>query len=332
VLSLPSFQSLKFYHAHSASVTAISTSPFPPPLPNPKTDAAAIRAAAALSNQAVKNATDSKASQGKASRKRVVPATPSNTIYIATSSIDGNVCVASLVDDRDVLLRNFARPIQAVALSPDYKSDRSYLSGGQAGNLVLTVGGRVGVSSTSTTTGTAAASASGWLGSIGLGSSSGKDIVLHSGEGTISSIKWSLSGDYVVWINEQGIKIMRSNLHLDSEDLDSAWKRINHVDRPDGPRWDDTGAIWKGRAEWVDEDGLESEEMIMEHRGRAGIANASGSTKGPEISSKRKRREIEKLIVGWGGTVWIINVHPGATGVGRDVGEKIPGRAEVVTL
>ena len=292
-----------------------------------------MRAAAALSDQLVKNATGSKASpQGKSPRTRVVPATPSNSIYIATSSIDGNVCIASLVDDKDVLLRNFARPIQAVAISPSYKSDRSYLSGGLAGNLVLTVGGRVGVSSTSTTSGTAAASASGWLGSIGLGSNSGKDTVLHSGEGTISTIKWSLSGNYVVWINEQGIKIMRSHLHLDSEDLDSAWKRISHVDRPDGPRWDEMGAIWKGRAEWVDEDGLETEEMIVEPRGRSELSSISGSTKGLENSSRKKRREIEKLVVGWGGTVWIINVHPGATGVGKDVGERISGRAEVVTL
>ena len=66
-----------------------------------------------------------------------MPNTPSNQIYIASASIDGHVCVSSLVDPKDVTLRNFARPVQAVALSPDYKNDRSYLSGGLAGELIL---------------------------------------------------------------------------------------------------------------------------------------------------------------------------------------------------
>jgi vacuolar protein sorting-associated protein 41 len=89
--------------------------------------------------------------------------------------------VQSLVEHKDVQVRNFARPVQAVALSPDYKNDRTYVSGGLAGNLVLSVGGRAGTISTSTTTGTAAAAASGWLGTIGLGTNTGKDTILHSG-------------------------------------------------------------------------------------------------------------------------------------------------------
>ncbi|KAJ5541521.1 hypothetical protein N7494_006597 [Penicillium frequentans] len=45
VLSLPLMQPLRVYHAHSASVTSISISPFPPPLPNSKLDAAVRQAA-----------------------------------------------------------------------------------------------------------------------------------------------------------------------------------------------------------------------------------------------------------------------------------------------
>lgn len=251
-------------------------------------------------------------------------------IYIASSSIDGNVCVASLTDPKDVQLRNFGRPLQTVSLSPDYRADRSYLSGGMAGNLVLTVGGRSGTSSTSTTTGTAAASASGWLGAIGLGGNTGRDQVLHSGEGAISTIKWSLSGKHIVWVNEQGIKIMRSNLHLETGESEFAWKRISHIDHPNRPGWDEMAGIWKAHVEWIDEAGLESDD------GYSPSNNSLEKLRDPpdleRLKAPQKSRRAEKLVVGWSGTIWIINVHPGGTGVGKEVGERKIGRAEVVTM
>ena len=238
--------------------------------------------------------------------------------------------MSSLTDPKDVQLRNFGRPVQAVALSPDFKTDRSYLSGGLAGSLVLTVGGRSGTSSTSTTTGGAAAQASGWLGSIGLGTSTGRDQVLHSGEGSISTIKWSLSGKYVVWVNEQGIKIMRTNLHLESGETKFAWKRISHTDHPKRPDWDEKAGIWTAHVDWIDEAGLESDD---------GYSTTNGSAEKfqdpPDIErlkAVQKSRRVEKLVVGWSGTIWIINVHPGAAGVGKEVGEKKIGRAEVATM
>lgn len=212
-----------------------------------------------------------------------------------------------------------------MALSPDYKNDRTYISGGLAGNLVLTVGGRSGTSSTSTTTGTASATASGWLGTIGLGGNAGKDTVLHSGEGTVSTIKWSLSGKYVVWINEQGVKIMRSNLHLESADAESAWKRIAHVDRPSDAGWEEMASVWKGRAEWVDERGLEADEEPED------VAKSPANIKLKQQALKSSKK-IEKLLVGWGGTLWIINVHPGGVGVGKNVGERSVGRAEIIKM
>ena len=146
VLSLPSFQSLRVYHAHSASVSSISISPFPPPPPTAKPEAVNR-----LNNQSTPmKSPPSMAGSGMSPRSQKtappVPATPSNSIYIATSSIDGNVCVASLVDQKDVTLRNFGRPVQSVALSMDFRRDRSYLSGGLAGSLVLSTGGRAGTS------------------------------------------------------------------------------------------------------------------------------------------------------------------------------------------
>lgn len=252
-----------------------------------------------------------------------IPPSPSNSIYIASSSIDGNVCVASLLDPKDVLLRNFGRPVQAVALSPEYKSDRTYLSGGLAGNLILTTGGRVGTSSNSTTMGGAAAAASGWLGSMGLGANSGKDTILHSGEGAISTIKWSLSGKYVVWVNEEGIKLMRSNLHLESSDSEFAWKRMSHIDRPNRPGWEEMASVWKARAEWVDEDALNTEEQPP-------VSN-NGEAIEPQ-KTKKAESDVEKLVVGWGGTIWIIKVFPGGAGAGKDVGERKNASAQVSTM
>ena len=221
------------------------------------------------------------------------------------------MCVASLVDPKDVLLRNFGRPVQAVALSPEYKSDRSFLSGGRAGDLILTTGGRIGASSNATTMGGAATAASSWLGSMGLSTgNSGKETVLHRGEGAISTIKWSWSGKYVAWVNEEGIKIMRTNLHLDSADPDHTWKRISHVDRPNRPGWEEMASVWKARAEWINGNLLEDDPAPSQ-------SAAAGEA-------------IEKLVVGWGGTVWIINVYPERPNM--NVGDSTVGSAEVVTM
>lgn len=88
--------------------------------------------------------------------------------------------------------------------------------------------------------------------------------------------------------------------------------------------------IWKAHVEWIDEAGLESDD---------GYSTANGSTKGSQeppdverLKATQKSRQIEKLVVGWSNTIWIINVHPGGAGVGKEVGERKIGRAEVVTM
>ncbi|KAF3360742.1 hypothetical protein VdG1_01055 [Verticillium dahliae VDG1] len=327
VIQLPMFQTLRVYHAHSASVTAISISPYPPPLPTVKTET--IMKGASQNTTAVPRpgSRHSEASPAAASRRsrepHPIPNSPSNNIHIATSSMDGNVCVQSLVDLKDVQLRNFARPVQAVAISPDYRNDRTYLSGGTAGQLILTVGGPTG-RSTSTTIGTAAAAASGWLGSMGLGTNTGRDTVLHSGEGTVSNIKWSLSGKYVVWLNETGVKIMRSNSQLQSTDSDDAWKRIGHVDRPQTDEWEAMAGVWKGRIEWIDEQTVEVDDEPGREDAAPSIVGENSQQQQILITKK-----IERLIVGWGGTIWIIHVHSGGIGTGVNAGEKSIGRAEI---
>ncbi|KAJ1326077.1 vacuolar protein sorting-associated protein 41 [Microdochium nivale] len=334
VVQLPTFHMLRVYHAHSASVTSLSISPYPPPaLPSTLKPDALTQVVSESLDAPGAGGRQSHASPSRHARGREppqVPNVPWNQIYIATASMDGNVCVQNLVDLKDVSLRNFARPVQSVALSPDYKNDKTYLSGGTAGSLVLTVGAPQGRSS-STTTGGAAATASGWLGSMGLSGASGKDTVLHSGEGTISTIKWSLSGKYVAWINEHGIKIMRSKLHLDSADAEDAWKRIGHIDRPQTDEWDEMAGSWKGRAEWIDEQSVAPDEDTDSPGAGVGVASSAAATK---LKSQvlKSDKQIERLLVGWGGTIWIIHVHPGGIGVGKNVGEKSVGRAEIVKL
>lgn len=232
------------------------------------------------------------------------------------------------------MLRNFARPVNAVALSPEYKYDRTFLSGGLAGNLILTVGGRRGVSSNANVS-SAAAATQGWLGSLGLGSNTGKDTILHSGEGAINTIKWSLSGKFVVWVNEKGIKIMRSNLKLGSEDLEYAWRRIAHIDRPDRSQWEEMAAVWKARLEWIDDEHLETDDDPPPKANGAHPSDPleSSAVRALEVaktgrSSKRKRPE--KLVVGWGDTIWVLQVKPEGTGTGRDVGEKVIGSASIL--
>lgn len=299
-------------------------SPFPPPLPNLKPD---IVNKVSSEDQGLPPRTSSSSGslrgQPRPSHHAPLAATPSNSIYIATSSIDGNVCIASLVDPKDVLLRNFGRPVQAIALSPEYKNDRTFLSGGRAGDLVLTTGGRVGVTTNSTTMGGAATAASSWLGSMGLGANTGKDTILHSGEGSIGTIKWSLSGKYVTWVNEEGIKIMRSNLYLDSSDSELAWKRISHIDRPNLPGWEEMAGVWKASAEWVDESTFDTQDELD---------SKSSTPHGTPLPSQQVtiKETIERLVVGWGGTIWVINVYPNRAS--RTSKDRNIGSVEVATM
>jgi len=319
VFALPDLRILRTYNARSVTITSVSVSPIPPPpstarsengnslqllsLPGPSGRAPSIPSKATGTARAPEQAQQQR-------QQPLVPNIPSNQIYIATSSLDGRVCIQNLTNAKDVQLRNFARPISSVALSPDYKNDRTYLTGGLSGQLILTVGGKAGVSADANTN-SAAAAASGWLGSIGLGSNTGKDTVLHSGEGSISTVKWSLSGKWVVWVNEEGIKIMRSHLKLDSEASEDAWRRVAHAAKPNRKAWVDMAGVWKGRAEWVDERKLESDEVIA-GGGEHGLMNGNGMTV-KTAGSTNKGKKPEKLVVGWGDMAWILLVHEGGT-------------------
>ncbi|CAK3968224.1 Vacuolar sorting-associated 41 [Lecanosticta acicola] len=333
VMAVPTLESLRTYRAHSASVTSVSISPTPPSpalVRNETGSASLINPPASAKNvpAPTSRANPNSPRTPQRSQQPPVPNTPNNHVYIATSSLDGHVCISSLINAEDVQLRNFARPVNAVALSPEYKSDRTYLSGGLAGNLVLTVGGKTGVS-TDANTNSAAAAASGWLSTFGMGGNTGKDRNLHSGEGAISSIKWSLSGKWVVWVNEEGIKIMRSHLKLGSENQEDEWRRIAHAARPNRKGWEEMAGVWKGRCEWVDERRLESDDLLTGGGRSANGINGSDPVKSPPSSRKGKKR-IEKLLVGWGDTAWVLHVQEGSSTAQGPNAKRQVGSADII--
>lgn len=330
VMGVPTLESLRTYRAHSASVTSVSISPTPPPpaLVRNDTGGASLISppASAKGVPAPTSRANPNTSKNQRSPQPSVPNTPNNQVYIATSSLDGHVCISSLINPEDVQLRNFARPVNAVALSPEYKNDKTYLSGGLAGNLVLTVGGKAGVS-TDANTNSAAAAASGWLSTFGLAANTGKDRNLHSGEGAISSIKWSLTGKWVVWVNEEGIKIMRSHLKL-GEDQEDEWRRIAHAARPNRTGWEEMAGVWKGRCEWIDEKTLESDDLTTGGGHSANGVNGTETVKSP--SSKKGKRKIEKLLVGWGDTAWVMHVQEGSSTAQGPNAKRQVGSADII--
>ncbi len=88
-------------------------------------------------------------------------------------------------------------------------------------------------------------------------------------------------------------------------------------------------SVWKGRAEWIDEQAVELDETATSHPEASSLSPAAESLRQQQVKSNKT---IERLIVGWGGTIWIIHVHPGGVGTGRNVGERSAGRAEIVKL
>lgn len=224
--------------------------------------------------------------------------------------------------------------MQAVALSPDYASDRMFVSGGLAGRLILTIGGKPGVRADANTN-SAAAAASGWLGSV-VGSQNGTDRELHAGEGAIHAIAWSHSGKYVAWVNETGIKIMRSSLHLERSDSDLAWERIAHLDPPQRKAWEGMTGVWKPRLQWIDDRYLEREDQeppmpatsTRSPLQRPGTSSSASTTQIPK-RSEPSRNIVEQLLVGWGDTIWIIDIRPGVTGaIGPGSRQKSLGRVD----
>ena len=342
ILTMPALQTLRTYHAHSATITGISVSPIPPPPSwttntTRETESSNLLSAAASTRTPSQTTTTPRTTTSKPqpNTPSVPPtasdnlhiATASNNLHIATSSLDGHICITSLLDPKDVQLRNFARPVQTLALSPDYRHDRTFLSGGRAGQLILTVGGRTGVTVDANTNPSAATSSGGggggFLGAFGLGADRGKDTVLHEGEGAISALKWSRSRKWVVWVNEEGIKIMRSHLRLGSEESEDAWRRIAHAARPNKSGWEEMVGVWRASCVWVDEKGVEEDDVVGEAGEGGVVVNGTGA-------AKKNEKKPERLLVGWGNFAWLLHVTESSPGTKTTGGKRVIGTADVM--
>lgn len=98
--------------------------------------------------------------------------------YLASASMDGTVVIGSITDEKDITASDFHRPLNAVALDPNYKTSKIYVSGGMAGNVVY--------------------SERNWLGRR-------SDTNLHEGQDPIVSIHWI--GNLIIWMSDQGITV-----------------------------------------------------------------------------------------------------------------------------
>ncbi|KAF5102243.1 hypothetical protein D0Z00_000426 [Geotrichum galactomycetum] len=63
--------------------------------------------------------------------------------YLASASIDGTVVIGSVLEADDISASNFKRPVHSVALDPNYKSSKTFISGGMAGDVILAKDGIV---------------------------------------------------------------------------------------------------------------------------------------------------------------------------------------------
>lgn len=99
-------------------------------------------------------------------------------IYLASASIDGTVVIGSVIDPKDITASDFKRPVYSVALDPNYKSSKTFISGGMAGDVIL--------------------SERGWLGNR-------SDIILQKSDDPVIAVYW-LEG-LIIWMNESGINI-----------------------------------------------------------------------------------------------------------------------------
>lgn len=93
--------------------------------------------------------------------------------YLASASMDGTVVVGSVTDAKDISAADFQRPVHSVAMDPNYKASRSYVSGGMAGKIIY--------------------SEKNWLGRR-------VDTILRESEETVIAVHWV--GSLLIWVTD----------------------------------------------------------------------------------------------------------------------------------
>lgn len=128
---------------------------------------------------------------------------------------------------------------------------------------------------------------------------------------------------------------MRTSTKLESSDSEIAWTRIGHIDRPSRSNWDNMAAVWKARAEWIDDKTLEFDDDEPPSPDGAQLGTPVNSALSALRSARNtpstpKKKKSEKLVVGWGDTVWVVRVHPEHHIAGKDYTQKAGGGAAIV--
>tara|TARA_R110002003_G_scaffold198_11_gene15483 strand:- start:13905 stop:16082 length:2178 start_codon:yes stop_codon:yes gene_type:complete len=125
---------------------------------------------------------------------------------------------------------------------------------------------------------------------------------------------------------------MRTDIHLDSADSDSAWKRVGFIEKPNRRIWQEMAGVWKARMEWVDDQSLESDDDAIMSMNGGHIDKTESTLPHQRVPQPHgaKRKKVEKLVIGWGDAAWIIRVYSGGPGTGKHVGERSAGSAEIV--
>ncbi|SCU99703.1 LANO_0F03268g1_1 [Lachancea nothofagi CBS 11611] len=120
----------------------------------------------------------------------------------ATSSIDGTVVIGSVRDSSDLLACDFKRPVHAVVLDEKYKTSKTFVSGGMAGDVIL--------------------SQRNWLGNR-------VDITIDKNNGPIVGIY--TVDDVLFWMNDAGITFY--SISSRNMLLQVPFPRDEHNTRPD---------------------------------------------------------------------------------------------------
>ncbi|KAJ3124212.1 Vacuolar protein sorting-associated protein 41 [Nowakowskiella sp. JEL0407] len=139
-----------------------------------------------------------------------------NGEYVASASDDGKVIINNLYNPAEIQSFNLKRPVRGIALEPDYSkrtATRQYVTGGLSETLTL--------------------SGKGWFGI--------KDVIIHSGEGPIYTVKWR--NNFIAWASDPGVKIYDTTTQL----------KFAFIDRPlDSPRAD----LFRANLCWKDDETL----------------------------------------------------------------------------
>lgn len=206
----------------------------------------------------------------RAHKASVLALATDNGHYIASASMDGTVVIGSITDPKDIMASDFHRPVHTVALDPNYKASKSFLSGGMAGDVIL--------------------SERGWLGNR-------SDTVLQHSEDPVTAVYW-LDNGVIICLDESGISFY--NQH--SKDK----KRIFHIPRPeDSPRADlykprfcvpETNRVYIA---WVDR--IWNLKIVMESP--SGDASESSSYLSGAMSSPLKSKDLRKSLISSGASM-----------------------------